>query len=68
MDETETELETMTLEFCAHCGVLLPDDLSDVGEPHCANCGGDVSAVEYRCSGEFPLADGQRLITLLNEG
>lgn len=61
------ETETVVLDFCAHCGVLLTENIGDDVDDNCVNCGGDVSIEDYRCVGTFPRLDAERLLVVQSE-
>lgn len=66
---SEQEDKEYTLEFCAHCGLLLTDieDLDAESEPLylvCDNCGSDVEPIDYRCRGKFSSIDAHKLASM----
>ena len=49
------------LDFCGYCGVILNEGQGLEENPHCFNCGADVTARDKRCQGIFSEEDANKM-------
>ena len=52
---------TIRIEFCAFCGILVPEGQPTTIHPRCENCDNDITENSHRLVGVFKDDDGQRL-------
>lgn len=51
----------VTIEFCAFCAAILPEDFNEDEAPECPNCGEDINDNASRITGTFDSADAEKL-------